>query len=398
MEKLNILYIAPRFYPFKAGAEQNLLAFASRMSKEGHNVTVFTTNVKFRSEELEKEEDYEGIRIIRHYAINEWLYAGFYPELLPALLKGKFDVIHASGIGFLWREMCLILKKLVSPKTKFIVTPHGPFMALEDKDGFRGFARKTYTKILSFFIPWLYNAVIAVNPKQHEWMTNLYNIKKENICLIPNGIDKTYLEKTAPKYSRDEKVIMTYLNRMEWYKGIQDIITAIAKVLEIDKKNSKKENYIPLPPFEFWAMGRAGGFTNQLKDMVEKLNLQNYVKFKFSPSDEERDEAYLKSQINILASKWEATGIVLLEAMAKGNALVTTTGNEAYNIIIKEGENGFVYDYGDEEKLAQIIYTLLTDFDLRQKMIEYNIEFAKNFTWDAVFPKYLELLEKLHVR
>lgn len=394
-KKLNILYIAPRFHPFKGGAEQNLLAFAKRMAKEGHIVTVFTTNIKFRHEELPKEEFYEGIKIVRHWALNEWLYAGFYPELLPALLLNKFDVIHTTGIGFLWREFCLISKKILSPKTKFITTPHGPFMALEDKEGFRVFARNTYTAVLRLFLPWLYNAVIAVNPKQHEWMTKLYGISKEKIHLIPNGIDETYLEKSAPEFSREDKVIMTYLNRMEWYKGIQDIITAISKVLELDEENKNKADYIPLPEFGFWAMGRQGGFTQQLKDMVERLNLENYVKFKFSPTDEERDEAYLKSQINILASKWEATGIVLIEAMAKGNALVTTTGNEAYDILIKEGENGFVYEYGDEEKLAQILYKLLTDFDLRQSMIKFNVDFAKNFTWDAVFPKYKELLEQV---
>lgn len=386
IKKIKIAYVIPRFHPFKGGAEQNFYAMASRMVKEGHDVTVITTNVKYRSEELAYEEMFEGIHIIRNWALSNQLYAGFYPGLLPTLLFHHYDVIHASGIGFLWRELCLILKKIFAYKTKFIVTPHGPFMALNDKVGFRGFAKKFYTQVLRLFIPWLYDSVIQVNPRQTEWMERDYGIDKEKVTLIPNGIDKNYIEEVLVEHQPHEKVTITYINRHEWYKGIQDVIKALALLKDTSD----------LPSFEFLILGRAGNYTQKLKDLIAELAMESFVKFLFSPSDEERDKIfYEQSQISILPSKWEAVGISLLEAMAKGNVIITTTGNEGADLILKDGENGFIYDFGDYKKLAELLKTLLINFDLRRKMSERNLELAKKFTWEAIFPEYETLVLKL---
>src|SRR5690606_3523343 len=116
----------------------------------------------------------------------------------------------------------------------------------------------------------------------------------------------------------------------------------------------------------------------------------------FHPSDDERDRIfYEESQINILPSKWEATGITLIEAMAKGNIIITTTGNEASDILIEEGVNGFIYDFGDVEALKGILKNLLTNYELRQEMRKKNLELARKFTWDAVLPRYIELIKEL---
>jgi L-malate glycosyltransferase len=387
MEKIKIAYVIQRFHPFKGGAEQNTYALASRMAKQGNNVTVLTTNVKFRNEKLEKNEVVDGMNIIRHWSLNEQLYAGFYPSLLPYLLRNRFDVIHSSGIGFMWREFCLVIKKIVSPKTKFVVTPHGPFMAVNNKTGFRGFMKRFYTPILAIIVPWLFDVVIAVNPKQIEWMTKEYKINPSKIFILPNGIDSDYIEEALHTHTQDEKVVITYLNRHEWYKGIHNVIEAIHNIKQ-KGLNSKR--------FEFWIMGRAGNYTPKLTEMVDEYELEENVKFIFSPSDEQRDQIfYEESQINILPSNWEATGITLVEAMAKGNVLITTYQNEAAEIIIKQGENGYIYEYSDVDKLTEILAELINNFDLTQKIRRNNIEAAKDFTWEAIFPEYLLLLESL---
>jgi len=388
MEKIKIAYVIQRFHPFKGGAEQNTYALASRMAKQGNDVTVVTTNVKFRNEKLTKTEIFEGMNIIRHWSLNEQLYAGFYPGLLPYLLNNKFDVIHSSGIGFLWREVCLVIKKIVSGKnTKFIVTPHGPFMAVNNTEGHRGFAKKAYTAVLRLFIPWLYDVVIAVNPKQVEWMTKEYGINPSKIFILPNGIDVNYIEETIHEHTEEDKVVITYLNRHEWYKGIHNVIEAVHNIKE-KGLNSRR--------FEFWIMGRAGNYTPKLNEMVDNYDLSENVKFIFSPTDEERDRIfYEESEINILPSNWEATGITLVEAMAKGNVLITTFQNEAAEIIIKQGENGYIYDYTDIDKLTEILTELINDFKLTQKIRKNNIQAAKDFTWEAIFPEYLSLIESL---
>ncbi len=379
---MKILYIIPRFHPFKGGAEQNIEAMATRMVEQGHEVSIFTTNVKFRNEKLPWVEEYKGIKIYRHWAINESLYAGFYPRLLPRLLASDADIIHVSGFGFIWTEFCLVMKRLISRKVKFINTPHGPFLAFAKK-GIKGFVKKFYTFFLKLIIPFVYDRAISVVPTQKDWMMKEYNVKERNIILIPNGINKNYIEKKVPKYNPEDKIIITYLNRMEWYKGIQDVLYAMSKL--------KKE---VLDKIEFWIMGREGRYTKKLRQIISENNLENNTKIIFTPTDEQRDEAFLKSQVNILPSKWEATGIVLIEAMAKGNLIITTNQNEASELLINP-LSGYSYTFGDVERLTYILNDVVNNYKKRFEMIEHNLSFARNFTWEAVFPTYLELIDSL---
>lgn len=396
---MKIAYVIPKFHPFKGGAEQNMLAMASRMARKGHDVTVHTTDAKFRDQPLAKEEEYRGIKIIRHAGfIQRPYYLNFVPGLLPALISNQYDAVHVSGFGYIWYEFCLVITKLLRPTTKFVNTPHGPFMANENETGYRKVMKNIYTPILATFLHWLYHKVIAVVPKQEEWLTGTYNIKPGQIEVVPNGIEITYLEERAAEFSKEDPVIITYLNRMEWYKGIQTVLSAISKLNRQEKYRAgrKDKEYESLPEYEFWVMGRPGGYSDTIKEIIDREGLHDQVRIILAPSDSERDEIfYTKSQINILPSKWEATGITLIEAMAKGNVIITTYQNQAHDLLIKEGKSGYVFDFGDVDALTEILRGVLENYELRQTIRKYNIGFAKGFTWETVFPKYERMLDVL---
>jgi len=397
-KRLKIAFIIPRFYPFKGGTEINCYSIATRMVELGHDVTVITTDVKYRNEELPRHETIDGIKVVRIHALNKSLYAGFYPGLLKYLFQNKFDLIHSHGIGFIWREFCMILLKLLKRhKTKFIVTLHGPFMALNDSSGIRGFTKKYVTFILRLYLNRLYDGIIQVTPEQYKWMTSEYKFSKEKIHLVPNGINSSMIERKIVPHTPEDRVVITFIGRMEWYKGAQDLITAADSLKRSDRyKKGNKENHVPLPDFEVKIMGRAGNWTEKLKDQIERLKADSFVELIFSPADEERDRVlYEESQISVLPSKWEATGIVLLEAMAKGNAVVSTKQNDALDLIIEEGVTGYSYNFADEDALAGILYKLLTDFELRQSMRRENLNRAKNFTWEGVMPAYLKMIDEV---
>lgn len=394
-KKLKIAYVIPRFYPFKGGTEINCYAIASRMAKLGHEVTIITTDVKYRNEQLPKEEMVDGMKVVRIHAWSDALYAGFYPGLLKYLLINKFDLIHSHGIGFFWREMCLLFTKLFRfRKTKFIVTLHGPFMALNDKSGIRGMAKKYGTLFLRLYLNKLYDGVVQVTSEQSKWMTFEYNFDLNKIFLVPNGIDSSMIEKEVYPHSVLDKIVITFIGRMEWYKGAQDLISAADSLKKSNKyKKFKEENPQITPDFEVKILGRAGNYTEKLKDLIEKLEAQDTAELIYSPSDEERDRIlYEESQINVLPSKWEGTGIVLLEAMAKGNVVISTKQNDALDLIIEEGVTGYSYNFADVDALEDILFKLITKYDLRQKIREENLKRSVNFTWDGVMPSYLKMV------
>lgn len=83
----------------------------------------------------------------------------------------------------------------------------------------------------------------------------------------------------------------------------------------------------------------------------------------------------------------------LVEAMARGNALISTK-TEGGKYLIKEGVNGYLYDYKDTNALEKCLLKLLDDEKERNVMISNNIKKARQFTVEKVTDE-LEKLYKL---
>lgn len=62
---------------------------------------------------------------------------------------------------------------------------------------------------------------------------------------------------------------------------------------------------------------------------------------------------YDDADIMVMISKWEAYGLVYLEAMARG-CITIASRNEGFDGIIVDGENGFLCKAGDADELASI--------------------------------------------
>ena len=380
-----ILYIIPRFHPFKGGAEKNIEELAVRIAENGFKVEVLTTNVKFKDEKLLKEENYKGLKIIRLWVLNKLLNLGFWPELLPRIIFNKYDFIHSSGFGFVWVEICLILYKIFNPKVNIINTPHGPFLATNNSSLFRKTIKSIFDTIYSFILPKIYNKVIAVVPNQKKWLGKIYKFKPEQIHFVPNGINSDYIEKNKPEIKSTDTIVITYVNRIEKYKGIQDILYAISKL-----KNEYRNETLNIK-FKILGRSRKGDYKETLVSIINKNKINEFVEFIDSPTDELRDYILKnESQINILPSEWEATGIVLIEAMAKGNVIITTKQNEACDILIND-TSGFLYNFGDVDELTKILDKLIKNYPLRKKIIVNNLKYSKNFTWESAFNKYIKL-------
>ena len=129
---MKIGFITTYFYPFTGGAEANCYYLAKELSKD-HEVHIFTSDRKDNRIIKNKEEKLDNLNIHRSRTLFRYrYYFAFYPSLLINLLKYNLDIIHVHSLGFLWHDKGIFIKKLFSPKTKFIITPHGPFMALKN--------------------------------------------------------------------------------------------------------------------------------------------------------------------------------------------------------------------------------------------------------------------------
>jgi glycosyltransferase involved in cell wall biosynthesis len=104
-------------------------------------------------------------------------------------------------------------------------------------------------------------------------------------------------------------------------------------------------------------------------------------------------EYYLDADIFVLPSLAEGMPNVVLEAMGSGLPIVATRvpGSEE---LVHEGENGFLLESGNTDKLAQNLATLINDRALREEMGHTSKGIAREYGWDLVAERYVELYER----
>lgn len=92
---------------------------------------------------------------------------------------------------------------------------------------------------------------------------------------------------------------------------------------------------------------------------------------------------YGKASIFALHSQEESQGIVLAEAMAAGLPIVSTTvGGIPY--VVQHNKTGLLSPFGDVNKFAQSLSTLLSNEQLRQSMAAAAHEDAKHYIWHNI--------------
>jgi len=375
-----ITFVIPRFFPEAGGAETNCLELAKRASQAGHSVRILTST---NDNGLFGSEKYEELDIRRHRRINNQYYLGFYPGLFWTLLRTKSDIIHVHGFGFIWQDFCLIFKKILSRKTIFINTPHGPFMAHGNYSLSQVFLKKSYTFVQRLFLNKMYDIVIQVNPTQYNWIKK-YGINNEKVRYLPNGINSEDLKPAKGSLGIHEsklsrKFIISFIGRFEEYKGIQQVIKVLPKLIKVK------------PNLKFVIMGRGGNYLENIKTLTKNLEVEKYIHIIVNPEDKVRDLVLTQSKIFVMPSRWEAFGISILEAMAKKCAIVTTE-TEGGKFLVQNKVNGFLFDFDDEKGLFKSLEILMKDPKLLLKIQNNNLEKAKTYTWDEISTKYEKIL------
>ncbi|MFZ5644669.1 MAG: glycosyltransferase family 4 protein [Bacillota bacterium] len=112
------------------------------------------------------------------------------------------------------------------------------------------------------------------------------------------------------------------------------------------------------------------------------------------PGDQKMAQLYAIADLYVFNSRFEAFGLPPLEAMACGTAVVTTDcgGPRDYAFHRK---NCLMVQRGDEKKLAEAMFELLQNDDLRMRLAQAGHEFAQSWTWERTTGKIEQFLRKL---
>jgi glycosyltransferase involved in cell wall biosynthesis len=205
-------------------------------------------------------------------------------------------------------------------------------------------------------------------------------ISSGQITVIPNGISESYY--IPQKNDRKAPVpTVLYVGRIKKYKGIQFLISAMLKVRE------------KIPRAELKIVG-SGDYLNDLKDLVNRLNLADCVRFTGFISEEEKIKLLREAWVSVYPSLKEGWGLTNIEANACGTPVVASNAPGLRDSVI-DGQTGLLCRYGDVGDLVEKLIRILSDREFTRKLSQGGLEWSKNFSWDKTTEKVEALMEQV---
>lgn len=178
------------------------------------------------------------------------------------------------------------------------------------------------------------------------------------------------LKELLIKKNKSETIELLWAGRMIEWKHPEKVIW-LANVL-------KKKGY----KIHITMIGN-GSMRSQLLEMIKENDLIDVITILDFMSPKKVREYMEKANVYLFTSDFgEGWGAVLNEAMNSGCAVVVSDAVGAAPFLIKDGENGFIYHYGDDDEILNIIERLLNNQSLFEK-IGINAYLTIDKEWNA---------------
>ena len=295
-----------------------------------------------------------GTQIQRGYGVKLWYAIKAYFKAL--LTIWKYDIVHFHTVP---DKICLVIQLPVLllamlGRKKVIMHIH---MGNQLEDHTRN----------KLFI-WCLNradCVVLLAKKWQHLFECLYPMVKVKTAVIYNACAPT----PAVDYSLKEKSIIFAAHLDENKRA--DLLLEAWKGL--------KEDY---PDWHVTIMGN--GDVEGYQRMAHEMGLADCVTFTGYITGKQKEDIWNKASIYCMCSHHEGFPMVVLEAWARGIAVVTTPVGGLPDVI-EEGKNCLTFDFGDANGLSQNLRMLMDAPELRRSMAEYSKVFGeKTFSTDKI--------------
>lgn len=192
-------------------------------------------------------------------------------------------------------------------------------------------------------------------------------VPREKIRVIHNGLDLSAYDGTREKADGSLRAelgipphapLVVGVGRLHPDKGFEYFLEAASVVRKA----------VPDAHFIIAGACDSPAYEKELHGRIDALGLWDRVHLTGFRDDIPRILA--ESDVFALTSRSEGGPYVLIEAIACGCACVASRCGGFVEFVIKQGENGYLVDYGDAGNLASRVIELLEDAGLRKRFVE----------------------------
>lgn len=226
---------------------------------------------------------------------------------------------------------------------------------------------------------------VCVSKDVAEFSIQSSGLHTDKVVVIPNGVDtERFSQAQAVDLSQfgipEGAKTVLFVGRLDRQKGPFILLAAVKGILQAH------DNVHVLFVGD-------GPLRNPLHDWVREHNLAANIHF--AGQQREIESFYQAADCLVLPSRWEGMPNVVLEAMAAGKPVITTTV-EGTRDLISNHVNGLLIPPESPQELAAKLTMLLTDPDQAAnlgKAAQTHIQ--KEFTWENTVKKYDRLYRSL---
>jgi glycosyltransferase involved in cell wall biosynthesis len=209
--------------------------------------------------------------------------------------------------------------------------------------------------------------VVLTDKDRESW------IELANVVTIPNP--SPFTPSTISTLTEKRVIAVA---RYSHEKGIDLLLQAWALV---EKKTEK------------WRLEVFGdGDTTAFNAIIDKLGI-NRSRCILNGRTSDIEQEYLKSTIAVCSSRFEGFGMIIIEAMACGLAVVSFDCPWGPQSIINDGQDGVLVENGNIEKLADALVSLIQDEKKRNNIAINAVQSVKRFQMDRIANQWKQLFE-----
>ncbi|MFH1759246.1 MAG: glycosyltransferase family 4 protein [Patescibacteria group bacterium] len=357
MAKKNVLILITSYWPQIGGAEIAVREITKRLGAD-FNFVILTIR---HSRSFLKSEQIGGVQVYRLGLGCRWDQY-FYPVL--AFVKSffiDFDLVYAVSASYAGLAALLI--------NHF----RGKEYVLNLQSGTLDSAQKR--KKVGLLGP-LYKQIHLRASKIHAISNALkeraerLGVAVDRIVVIPNGVA---LDEFKNFFGRRDACQLVAVARLETVKGIEYLIKAMPLIIA-------KEPRVSL------AIAGDGSQRMSLEKLVVELGVADRVSFLGSLERRRVVELMNSGSVFVCPSLAEGFGIVCVEAMACGLAVVGANVGGIPDII-KHGVNGFLVKSANVEQIVDAVAYLLENPLSRERLAANALTTIEQYNWNKISQK-----------
>ena len=392
---MKILYLTREFPPFMVGGiAKHTLQLTKAMKKLGIEFKVLSFgDSTFSTDEIKFLDPQSSIISKTESQIKEDVRIPFdiirFTKAANKLVRNEdFDILHVEEpyVG-----ACVFHPKKV---TTIHDTSYGEIRPLLHKlTDFSSLKRIAFYASLGFSCEQMsaFSSKSLIVPFSHvkKELTQVYGISGEKISVIPNGIElppaSLLLQKRLAKEKlglSSDRILIFTAARHVYRKRLETLVEA-AKLLKIDQDS----NFLVLIAGE-------GPCRRGIEELIRNSKLTDVVRTTGWLPKDRLALCYNASDIFVLTSEYETGPISLLEAMSYGDSVVSSR-IDGFPLLMKNREEGLLFNVGDSLTLSAHLKSLLNDEGLRNRLAVFGRRFAERFDWGNIAKQTLDVYRSL---